>query len=138
MVLKPPASPESRWPSAEPPSARCSPTKSAPMATAKTPPPPWTFSFCCWPAYITMATYKILYWQEVPSQVKAEDDQDEVTVPMPPQFMERIDQLAAKRGLQQSDDYLAQWQWSDDQERPGTAQEVAEAVAAELQSQAAW
>ena len=85
-----------------------------------------------------MATYKILYWQEVPSQVKAEDDRDEVTVPMPPKFMERIDQLAAKRGLQQSDDYLAQWQWSDDQERPGTASEVAEAVAAELQSQAAW
>ena len=85
-----------------------------------------------------MATYKILYWQEVPSQVKAEDDQDEVTVPMPPKFMERIDQLAAKRGLQQSDDYLAQWQWSDDQERPGTAGEVAEAVAAELGSQAAW
>ena len=85
-----------------------------------------------------MATYKILYWQEVPSQVKAEDDQDEVTVPMPPKFMERIDQLAAKRGLQQSDDYLAQWQWSDDQDRPGTAQEVAEAIAAELESQAGW
>ena len=85
-----------------------------------------------------MATYKILYWQEVPSQIKAEDDQDEITVPMPPRFMERIDQLAAKRGLQQSDDYLAQWQWSDDQERPGTAREVAEAVAAELESQAAW
>jgi hypothetical protein len=85
-----------------------------------------------------MATYKILYWQEVPSQVKAEDDQDEVTVPMSPKFMERIDHLAAKRGLQQSDDYLAQWQWSDDQDRPGTAQEVADAVAAELESQAAW
>ncbi len=85
-----------------------------------------------------MATYKILYWQEVPSQVKAEDELDEVTVPMPPKFMERIDQLAAKRGLQQSDDYLAQWLWGEDQERPGTAQEVAEAVAAELGSQAAW
>ena len=85
-----------------------------------------------------MATYKILYWQEVPSQVKAEDELDEVTVPMPPKFMERIDQLAAKRGLQQSDDYLAQWQWSDDQERPGAAREVAEAVAAELQSQTTW
>jgi len=85
-----------------------------------------------------MATYKILYWQEVPSQVKAEDDRDEVTVPMPPKFMERIDHLAAQRGLQQSDDYLAQWQWGEDQERPGTAQEVAEAVAAELGSQAAW
>jgi Virulence factor len=85
-----------------------------------------------------MATYKILYWQEVPSQVKAEDDQDEVTVPMPQKFMERIDQLAAQRGLQQSDDYLAQWQWSDDQDRDGTAQEVADAVVAELESQTAW
>jgi len=83
-----------------------------------------------------MATYKILYWQEVPSQVKAEDDQDEVTVPLPSKFMERIDQLAVQRGLQQSDDYLAQWQWSEDQERPGTAREVADAVVAELQSQA--
>jgi hypothetical protein len=85
-----------------------------------------------------MATYKILYWQEVPSQVKAEDDQDEVTVPMPAKFMERIDHLATQRGLHQSDDYLAQWQWSDDQERPGAAREVAEAVAAELQSQTTW
>jgi hypothetical protein len=85
-----------------------------------------------------MATYKILYWQEVPSQIKAEDDQDEVTVPMPPMFLERIDHLAVQRGLSQSDDYLAQWQWSEDQERPGTAQEVAEAVAAELESQITW
>ena len=83
-----------------------------------------------------MATYKILYWQEVPSQIKAEDDQDDVTVPMPPQFMERIDRLAAQRGLEQSDDYLAQWQWSEERERPGTAREVAETVALELRAQA--
>ena len=38
-----------------------------------------------------MATYKILYWQEIPSQVRAEDEGDEVTVPMPPEFMERFD-----------------------------------------------
>lgn len=81
-----------------------------------------------------MATYKILYWQEVPSQIKAEDDQDEVTLPMSPKFLERIDQLAVQRGLQQSDDYLAQWQWGEDQEREGAAREVAEAVKAELES----
>ena len=79
-----------------------------------------------------MATYKILYWQEVPSQIKAEDAQDEITLPMPPQFMERIDQLAIQRGLQSSDQYLAQWHWSDEQERAGSAQEVAEAVKEEL------
>ena len=27
-----------------------------------------------------MATYKVLYWQEVPSQIKAEDDADDVTL----------------------------------------------------------
>jgi len=50
--------------------------------------------------------------------------------------MERIDRLAAQRGLEQSDDYLAQWQWSEERERPGTAREVAEAVALELRAQA--
>jgi hypothetical protein len=85
-----------------------------------------------------MTIYRILYWQEVPSQIKAEDEVDEVTLPLPPRFMERIDQLAGQRGLQQSDDYLAQWRWSEDEEREGSAQEVAEAVLAELECQTAW
>lgn len=83
-------------------------------------------------------TYKILYWQEVPSQIKAEDERDEVTLALPDRFMERIDQLAAKRGLQNADDYLAQWQWSEEQERPGTANDVAQAVRAELEAEADW
>jgi hypothetical protein len=85
-----------------------------------------------------MATYKILYWQEVPSQIKAEDDAEDVTLPLAPRFMERIDQLAGQRGLQGSDEYLAQWHWSEEEEREGSAQEVAEALKAELESQASW
>jgi hypothetical protein len=85
-----------------------------------------------------MATYRTLYWQEIPSQIKAEDDADEVTLPMDARFMERIDLMAARRGLQGEDDYLAQWKWSDDAEREGTAQEVAEAVKAELEAEADW
>jgi len=85
-----------------------------------------------------MATYKVLYWQEVPSQVMAEDGQDEVNIPMPPSFMELVDRLAMQRGLQGSDDFLAQWHWSDEEERDGTAQEVAAAVVAELEAGADW
>ena len=81
-----------------------------------------------------MATYRILYWQEIPSQIKAVDDLDEVTAQLDSRFMERIDQLAAQRGLQGTDDYLAQWHWSDEEERAGSAHEVAEAVKAELES----
>jgi hypothetical protein len=80
-----------------------------------------------------VATYSILYWQEVPSQVKAEDDLDEVKLPLDGRFMERIDQLAVRRGLQGTDDYLAQWRWGDPQERAGTAEEVARAVKRELE-----
>ena len=83
-----------------------------------------------------MATYKILYWQEVPSQIRAEDDTDDVTLLMPDRFQERIDRLAAERGLGGSDDYLAQWQWSEEDERDGSAQDVAEAVRAELEAKA--
>jgi hypothetical protein len=85
-----------------------------------------------------MATYKILYWQEVPSQIKADDGVDEVTLPMPPRFLEHIDLLAAKRKLQNADDYLAQWKWSEEEDREGSAEEVAAAVMAELESQADW
>ena len=85
-----------------------------------------------------MATYKILYWQEIPSQIKAEDDLDDVTVALDPKFMERIDQLAAQRGLQSSENYLAQWRWSDQQEREGTAADVARAIQLELEADIDW
>ena len=85
-----------------------------------------------------MATYKILFWQEIPSQVKAEDAQDEVNLELAPRFMERIDQAANQRGLQSTDDYLAQWRWSDEEERDGSARQVAEAVKAELEAKTKW
>jgi hypothetical protein len=81
-----------------------------------------------------MTTYKVLYWQEIPTQIKAEDESDDVTLELDPKFMLQVDILAAKRGLQASDDYLAQWKWSDEEEREGSAQEVAEAVKAELEA----
>jgi len=81
-----------------------------------------------------VATYTILYWQEVPSQIKVEDDLDEITLPLDGRLLERIDRLAAQRGLQGSDDYLAQWLWSDPQERPGSAHDVAQALKRELEA----
>jgi len=85
-----------------------------------------------------VATYTILYWQEIPSQIKAEDDHDDITLTLEDRFMERIDQLAVQRGLQGTDDYLAQWRWSDQQEREGTAEEVARAIKLELEAAADW
>ena len=81
-----------------------------------------------------MTNYKILYWQEVPTQIKAEDESEDVDLMLDGRFMAQVDILAAKRGLQSSDDYLAQWKWSEELEREGSAREVAEAVEAELEA----
>ena len=84
-------------------------------------------------------TYKVLCWQDIPSQVRATDDAgNEVSVELPPKFMERIDHVAAQQGIKSGDDYLAHWKWSEEQERPGSAHDVAQAVRTELESQAEW
>jgi hypothetical protein len=81
-----------------------------------------------------MAIYQILSWQDIPSQIKAWDDFDEVKIELPARFTARIDQAAQSQGLTNTDDYLSQWKWSDEQERDGTAEEVANAVKKELES----
>ena len=80
------------------------------------------------------AKFQILYWQDVPSQVKAWDDFNEIKLELPQRFTVRIDALAQTKGLTSTDDFLAQWKWSEELERAGTAGEVAQAVKLELEA----
>jgi len=80
------------------------------------------------------AKFQVLYWQDIPSEVKAWDDFDEIKVSLPTRFAERIDASAQKQGHIQADAYMAHLRWSDEQERAGTAREVAEAVKKELEA----
>jgi hypothetical protein len=79
------------------------------------------------------AKFQVLYWQDIPSEVKAWDDFDEIKVSLPPRFAERIDSSAQKQGFIQADAYMAHLRWSDEAERPGTPEEVAAAVKQELE-----
>ena len=82
-----------------------------------------------------MAKYQITYWQEIPSQVEARDEQGRTHKVMLSQpFQELIDLIATRRGLESSDDYIAQWAKGEKTERPGPAEQVAKAVAAELEA----
>jgi hypothetical protein len=80
-----------------------------------------------------MALYQILYWQDIPSQVKAWDDFDETKIELSQKFIVKIDNAAKEQGLTAEDDYLNQWKWSEEQEREGTPEEVAEAIKNELE-----
>ena len=82
-----------------------------------------------------MATYQILYWHDIPVQVRARGTDGRASAPLPDRFQEAIDQAAMAAGLIGSDDYTAALRWSDPREREGSAREVAAAVAAELDRQ---
>ena len=83
---------------------------------------------------VIMAQYQILYWQDIPSQIKTWDDFDEIKAELPQRFSARIDAAAEARGLTKADDYLSQWKWTDAQEQPGTPEEVAAAIRQELET----
>ena len=82
-----------------------------------------------------MARYQILYWQDIPAQLRAFDNGKAINRPLPPVFQEEIDRLAMEEGLFGTDDYLEQWRWSEKRERPGTAAEVLDALEREIRKQ---
>ena len=79
-----------------------------------------------------MAEYQVLFWRDIPSQVRVFDGRKPVSAKMPDRFQEEIDRLAMEEGLEGSDDYLDLWQWTERRERAGTPQEVMEALLQEL------
>jgi len=83
----------------------------------------------------TKSKYQILYWQDLPSEVKAWDDFDEVKISLPEKFAARIDASAQKQGLISQDAYSAHLRWSNETERAGSPREVAEVIKRELEAQ---
>ncbi len=81
-----------------------------------------------------MATYKILYWKEIPTQIRVEDESDTVTAVLDDRFLKLVDAQAMKEGSTNSDAFLAAWHWGEEEEREGSAREVAEALKAEIEA----
>ena len=81
-----------------------------------------------------MATYQIVYWQEIPSLVDARDEQGVHKEQLSQQFQVLIDHAAMMRKLAGTDAYLDQWSKGKAETRPGSARDVAKQVAAEFES----
>ena len=80
-----------------------------------------------------MARYRVLAWRDIPTQIQASDESGaRVKLAMPKWFMQEVSRITMREGLAGTDDYLAAFEWSDEVEREGTADEVADALVAEL------
>lgn len=80
-----------------------------------------------------MATYQVLYWQEIPSQVDAREGAKAHKEILSQRFQDLIDLVATKRGLVESDSYISGWSKGEKTDRPGSALDVAKGVAAEFE-----
>jgi hypothetical protein len=81
-----------------------------------------------------MATYQIIAWRGIPAVVEARDGSATVTRELSERFQALIDSAAMQLDLEASDAYLTEWSRGEAEERAGSAEEVAEAVATELES----
>ena len=83
-----------------------------------------------------MAFYQILYWKDIPAQVRVfVEGRRTQSRPMSERFQQEIDARAMREGILGSDEYLQHWQWSEKRERDVPAEELLDAVARELEQE---
>lgn len=82
-----------------------------------------------------MTTYQILYWHDIPVQVRAGGRRDRVSIELPERFQVAVDNAAMAAGLTGTDAYLSGFEWGAAVDREGDPADVAATVAAELETQ---
>jgi hypothetical protein len=81
-----------------------------------------------------MAKYSILYWQDIPSVVEARDENGVHKLELDQKFQVLIDAVAMRKGMAGTDAYLEEWRRGKRRAREGTAEDVANAIKAELEA----
>ena len=81
-----------------------------------------------------MIKVSILCWQEIPSLVEAKDGKSSKKIELSKRFQELIDLAAMKRGLGGTDEYLMHWNKEPRPEVEGQLDDVATAVADEIEA----
>lgn len=82
-----------------------------------------------------MTKFQILYWHDIPVQVKARGEDGRVSKQLAGRFMEAVDEAAMAARQTEDSKYTAGFKWTKAEEREGTVQQVVEAVAAEIEAQ---
>lgn len=80
-----------------------------------------------------MARYRIVHWKDIPSMVEAADGDGTTRHPLSQRFQDLIDALAMREGATEGDPYLDGWGQGAWLEREGSPDEVAGAIAAEIE-----
>lgn len=80
------------------------------------------------------SSYQVVYWRDIPAQVKIRHDGGRVARPLSDRFQVAIDEAAMRSGAADADSYLAGWRTSDRLAREGEPEALAAALVLELEA----
>ena len=81
-----------------------------------------------------MTTYRIMYWHDIPYQIKAQDAQGVIKQPLSNRFSQAINSASIARQKYENNAYANGWKWSKKQTTEASAQEIIVTLSAELES----
>jgi hypothetical protein len=79
-------------------------------------------------------TYQVVYWRDIPAQIKLRSEKGRLARSLSPRFQEAIDAAAMRANATGTDDYLEEWRTGPPQQGEGDPEGVADIVAAELEA----
>jgi hypothetical protein len=81
-----------------------------------------------------MTQVQVVFWREIPAQVKARQGRQRAGRALSARFQEAIDAAAMRAGLTGTDAYLAEWHAGDWADVEGSVEQATEAAAATLEA----
>ncbi len=80
-------------------------------------------------------TFQIVYWRDIPAQIRVRSGSQRVNRPLSPRFQEAIDAAAMRADATSTDDYLADWRTLDWQPSDAEPQQLADSLVAEIEAE---
>jgi len=80
------------------------------------------------------SSYQIVYWRDIPAQVRARLDRERVARPLAERFQVAIDAAAMRANATSTDEYLEDWRTSDWQPGEGDPASLADRWVAQIEA----
>ena len=82
--------------------------------------------------FLDRSRFQIVYWRDIPAQVKVRQGQSHLSPPLPDRFQDSIDRAMNEAGITDKDGRHAQRRTSEWEDRKGELKNVAETLIAEI------
>jgi hypothetical protein len=82
-----------------------------------------------------MIHYQVLYWRDIPAQIKVYAERRPTSVALSSRFQVAIDAVAMQQKITGTDAYLEFWQWSEKREWQGEPEQAANALLQQVEQE---